>query len=68
VRGGDAPLPRKTRRISKKEFVERFTELTVRYFSRLSPEEQERRLSAFEKRVAEICRDNVSWHTAGHNH
>jgi len=48
---------KKTRKISKKEFVERFTELTVRYFSRFSPEEQEKRLSAAERRLAKIFRE-----------
>lgn len=50
-------MAKKTRGITKKEFVKRFTELTVRHFSRLSPEEQEKRLSAAERRLARICRE-----------
>ena len=50
-------MGKRNKRISKKEFVKRFTELTVRYFSRLSPEEQEKRLSAAERRLAKIFRE-----------
>ena len=45
------------KRISKKEFVNRFTELTMKHLSKLPPEEQDARLEAFERRVATICRD-----------
>ena len=43
--------------ISKKEFVSRFTKLAMKHLSKLPPEEQEARLSAFERKVATICRD-----------
>jgi len=45
-------------KISKKEFIDRFTDLAVRHLSKLPPEEQEARVKAFERRVAKICRDN----------
>ena len=45
------------KRISKKEFIKRFTDLAIRHLAKLSPEEQEARLQAFETRVATICRD-----------
>ncbi len=45
------------KKISKKEFIERFTDLAVRHFSTMPPEEQERRLAAAERRLAKICRD-----------
>ena len=65
---GEGAVAEKTRRISKKEFVNRFTELTVRYFSRLSPEEQEKRLSAFERRVVRIGHGKVSGLPARQDH
>ena len=40
--------------ITKEEFVRRATELTVELFSTMPPDEQERRLSAAERRVAKI--------------
>ena len=46
--------------ISKKEFVSRVTELTLRHFSKMSPAEQERRLSAAERRLSRIHRDTSS--------
>ena len=45
------------KKISKKEFVNRFTKLAMKHLSKLPPEEQEARLTAFERKVATISRD-----------
>jgi hypothetical protein len=45
------------KKISKKEFVKRFTDLAVKHLSQLPPEEQETRIKAFEHRAATISRD-----------
>ncbi len=47
-------MEKRTKGISKKEFVKRFTDLTVEIFSKMPPEEQEARLKAVERRVARI--------------
>jgi hypothetical protein len=39
------------KRISKAEFVKRVMDLTIRHLSTLSPAEQEKRVSAVERRV-----------------
>jgi len=54
--GGDV-VSKANKKISKKEFVDRFTELAVKHLSKLPPEEQETRLTAFERKVATISRD-----------
>lgn len=46
-----------TKKITKKEFIKRFTDLAVQHLSNFSPEEQETKLTALERRVATICRD-----------
>ncbi len=48
------------KRISKREFVKRFTDLTVRHLSKLPPEKQDAQLDALERRVATIYRDTKS--------
>ena len=50
-------MGKQNKKISKKEFVSRFTELATKHLSKLPPEEQDARLEAFERRVATICRD-----------
>jgi hypothetical protein len=39
------------KRISKAEFIKRFTRLTIQHLSTLSPGEQEKRVSAAERRL-----------------
>lgn len=48
---------KRNKRISKKEFVKRFTDLTIRHFSKLPPEKQDAQLEALERRVSTISRD-----------
>lgn len=50
-------VAKRNKRISKKEFINRFIELATKHLSKLPPDEQEARLSAFERKVATICRD-----------
>jgi hypothetical protein len=47
-------------KISKQRFVREFTKIGERALADLPAEEQDRRISNFEKSVAEICRDNHS--------
>lgn len=44
--------------ITKREFVKRFTDLTIRHLSKLTPEKQEAQLKALEKRASKSCPDN----------
>lgn len=44
-------------RISKREFVKRFTDLTIRHLSNLPADKQEAQLKALERRTAKISRD-----------
>jgi len=50
-------MAKATKKISKKEFIKRFTDLAVEHLSNFSPEDQETKLKAFEHRVTTICRD-----------
>ena len=50
---------------AKEEFVRSTTALTVKLFSTLSPEEQERRMAAAEKMLTKIETSKTSSCTAG---
>lgn len=50
-------MGKRNKKISKKEFVSRFTKLATKHLAKLPPEEQDARLEAFERRVARIPRD-----------
>jgi len=46
--------------ITKREFVKRFTDLTLKHLSTLTPEKQEAQLKALEKRASKTCPDSHS--------
>lgn len=50
-------MPGTKQKITKAEFVKRFTELTVEHMSTLPAAEQEKRLGAAERRLKAIRRD-----------
>ena len=51
------PPKKANSRITKAEFVKRFTELTIEHFSHLPAAEQEKRLQAAERRLAASRRE-----------
>jgi hypothetical protein len=56
------------KQLTKEEFIERFTDLSVKVLSQMTPEEQERRLQAAERRLSSRNGSSSNSSYTGHTH